>query len=46
MATKDEELMQLLAAPREGFDFELKQWINPEIPEGIAKIAKACKYRA
>jgi hypothetical protein len=42
MDTRDEELRQLLAAPREGFDLELKQWIDPKAPEGIAKIAKGC----
>jgi hypothetical protein len=32
----------MLAAPRESFDLELKQWIDPRAPEGIAKIAKGC----
>lgn len=42
MASSDEDLMQLLAAPRESLDLELKQWISPKSPEGIAKIAKGC----
>src|ERR1700733_15945326 len=42
MPTPDEELRHLLAAPREGFDLELKQWIDPKAPDGIAKIAKGC----
>jgi hypothetical protein len=32
----------LLATPRESFDLEFKQWIDPKAPEGIAKIAKGC----
>ena len=42
MSTSDEELTQLLTAPRESLDLELKQWIDPEVSEGIAKIAKGC----
>lgn len=37
-----EELRQLLTAPRESLDLELKQWIDPKTLEGIAKIAKGC----
>ena len=42
MADDEQELQKLLTDPREGLDFELKQWIDPTKPEGIAKIAKAC----
>src|SRR5687768_2503418 len=42
MPTSDEELRQLLTAPQESLDLELKQWIDPKAPEGIAKIAKGC----
>jgi hypothetical protein len=43
MATSDEEeLKQLLTAPRESLDVELKQWIDPKFSEGIAEIAKGC----
>lgn len=38
---QDEKLHQLVHQAKEGLDVELKQWIDPERPEGIAKIAKA-----
>ena len=41
MATKEEELLHLLTDPRESLDVELKGWIDPRSPEGIAKIAKS-----
>lgn len=41
-ALTPEELQEIVRAPRESFDTELKSWIDPKSPEGIAKIAKAC----
>ena len=42
MASSEDDLRRLLASPRESLDLELKQWIDPTTPEGIAKIAKGC----
>jgi hypothetical protein len=32
----------LVSQPSEGLNVEVKRWIDPDSPEGIAKIAKAC----
>ncbi len=37
-----EFLTRLVINPVESLDVELKPWIDPQTPEGIAKIAKAC----
>ena len=42
MNYSEEDLKRLLSSPREAFDLELKQWIDPQSPEGIGKIAKCC----
>jgi hypothetical protein len=42
MAIAEEDLRQLLAAPRETLDLELKQWFDPTAPEGAARIARGC----
>lgn len=42
MASSNDDLRSILAAPRESLDLELKPWIDPTAPEGIAKIAKGC----
>jgi hypothetical protein len=42
MMSQEEELRLVLADPRESFDVELKGWIDPGSPEGIAKIARGC----
>jgi len=31
----------LVAAPSEGLNVEVKRWIDPDKPDGIAKIIKA-----
>jgi len=42
MSLSEDELRNLLNAPRETLQVELKQWIDPASPEGSAKIAKGC----
>lgn len=42
MALSEQELQRLIQNPRETLDTELKEWIDPESPEGIAKIARGC----
>jgi hypothetical protein len=37
-----ERIEELVARPRESLSVELKAWIDPRTPEGIAKIVKAC----
>jgi hypothetical protein len=32
---------ELVAAPREGLNVEIKRWLDPDEPDGIAKIVKA-----
>jgi hypothetical protein len=41
MALDQETLDDLLANPSESLNFEIKRWINPDDPDGIAKIARA-----
>lgn len=40
MAMTHEELKQLLVSPRGALDFQVKRWVDPAQPDGIAKIAK------
>ena len=42
MAYDEERLKQLAANPAEALSVELKGWLDPNAPEGIAKIVKAC----
>ena len=42
MALSEDQLRALVDDPRETLDVELKRWIDPARPEGIAKIAKGC----
>jgi len=42
MAESDQDIRDFLATARESLGLELKQWIDPNTPEGKAKIAKAC----
>lgn len=42
MALSEQELLRLIQNPRETLDTELKEWIDPELPEGKAKIARGC----
>lgn len=42
MPLSEKELDALLHAPREALNLELKEWIDPSSPAGIAKIARAC----
>ncbi len=42
MALSEQELQRLIQNPRETLDTELKEWIDPESPEGMAKIARGC----
>jgi hypothetical protein len=37
-----QELERLIQNPRESLSTELKQWIDPNTPDGIGKIARAC----
>ena len=37
-----EVVQSLIDRPRETLAIELKAWVNPRDPEGVAKIAKAC----
>jgi schlafen family protein len=42
MVASMDDLRNFLSDPQESLGVELKQWIDPTKPEGIAKIAKAC----
>ncbi len=37
-----DDLRRLLTNPRETLDLELKEWVDPQKPEGRAKIARGC----
>jgi hypothetical protein len=39
---KEDDLREILSRPRESLGLELKRWIDPTTPEGMAKIAKGC----
>lgn len=38
----DSNLLRLIQDPKESLSVELKQWIDPSSPAGVAKIARAC----
>jgi len=42
MTISEQDLQRLTANPRETIDLELKEWLDPDSPEGKAKIARAC----
>lgn len=42
MSYDQEQLERLAANPAEGLNVELKRWLDPKDPEGIAKIVRAC----
>lgn len=42
MPNSREVIESLVFKPRESLDVELKQWIDPQSPQGIAKVARAC----
>ncbi|MEM7408859.1 MAG: RNA-binding domain-containing protein [Myxococcota bacterium] len=42
MSSGPEQIESLVSRPRESLPVELKGWFDPETPQGIAKIARAC----
>ncbi len=42
MKTPQSRIDDLVARPSEGLPVEIKSWIDPTKPEGVAKIVRAC----